>query len=388
MVVLVDRGTASAAEIVTGALQDRGRAKVVGTHTYGKGVFQEIEPLPNGGALDFTVGEYFTPNGHNLGGGGVAPGRRDQAQRLRLRQADGQDRHRADGGRADRRRRAASEPPAGRAVDPRSAGAGRGPGAAGQVPRRRAVLRSRSAAGRQPRRAADVGDLVVLSGGGQGNGRRGGSRRATVARRLGRPDVARDVIEALMLDRGLRARFDPAVEREARCRPRRRVRRAGHTLPAGPARPARAADVHDRPGHRARLRRRDLGGGRRRRLVARVGAHRRRRRATSPRARWSTARPTGAAPASTCPARSSRCCRARCPTTPARWCRARTRARSRSRWSSAARGAARLDLPLGDPLRRAARLRPVDRIFAGAERRRRAVGRAAGGGAGRGGGAG
>jgi carboxyl-terminal processing protease len=74
MVVLVDQGTASAAEIVTGALQDRGRAKVVGTHTYGKGVFQEIEPLSNGGALDFTVGEYFTPSGRNLGGGGVRRG--------------------------------------------------------------------------------------------------------------------------------------------------------------------------------------------------------------------------------------------------------------------------------------------------------------------------
>jgi carboxyl-terminal processing protease len=74
MVVLVDRGTASAAEIVTGALQDRGRATVVGTHTYGKGVFQEIEPLPNGGALDITVGEYFTPDGRNLGGGGVREG--------------------------------------------------------------------------------------------------------------------------------------------------------------------------------------------------------------------------------------------------------------------------------------------------------------------------
>jgi carboxyl-terminal processing protease len=73
-VVLVDQGTASAAEIVTGALQDRGRAKVVGTHTYGKGVFQEIEPLSNGGALDFTVGEYFTPSGRNLGGGGVRRG--------------------------------------------------------------------------------------------------------------------------------------------------------------------------------------------------------------------------------------------------------------------------------------------------------------------------
>lgn len=74
LVVLVDRGTASAAEIVTGALHDRGRAKVVGTSTYGKGVFQEIVPLSNGGALDFTVGEYFTPSGRNLGGGGVKEG--------------------------------------------------------------------------------------------------------------------------------------------------------------------------------------------------------------------------------------------------------------------------------------------------------------------------
>jgi carboxyl-terminal processing protease len=74
MVVLVDRDTASSAEIVTAALQDRHRAKVVGTHTYGKGVFQEIMPMPNGGALDLTVGEYFTPNGRNLGGGGVREG--------------------------------------------------------------------------------------------------------------------------------------------------------------------------------------------------------------------------------------------------------------------------------------------------------------------------
>jgi carboxyl-terminal processing protease len=75
MVVLVDQNTASAAEIVTGALKDRGRALVVGTHTYGKGVFQEIQPLPNGGALDFTVGHYYLPDGDNLGGAGVSRGR-------------------------------------------------------------------------------------------------------------------------------------------------------------------------------------------------------------------------------------------------------------------------------------------------------------------------
>ncbi len=70
LVVLVNRDTASSAEIVSAALQQRGRATLVGTHTYGKGVFQEIQPLLNGGALDFTVGEYFTPDGENLGAGG------------------------------------------------------------------------------------------------------------------------------------------------------------------------------------------------------------------------------------------------------------------------------------------------------------------------------
>jgi carboxyl-terminal processing protease len=74
VVVLVDEASASASEIVTGALQDRKRAKVVGTRTYGKGVFQEVERLPNGGALDITVGEYFLPSGRNLGGGGVRKG--------------------------------------------------------------------------------------------------------------------------------------------------------------------------------------------------------------------------------------------------------------------------------------------------------------------------
>src|SRR5215207_1812561 len=72
--VLVNRQSASASEIVTGALQDRKRATVVGTRTFGKGVFQEIEQLSNGGELDITVGEYFLPSGRNIGGGGVAKG--------------------------------------------------------------------------------------------------------------------------------------------------------------------------------------------------------------------------------------------------------------------------------------------------------------------------
>lgn len=73
VVVLVDRGSASASEIVTGALRDRKRATVVGTRTFGKGVFQEVLPLSNGGLLDLTVGEYYLPNGENIGKKGVRP---------------------------------------------------------------------------------------------------------------------------------------------------------------------------------------------------------------------------------------------------------------------------------------------------------------------------
>ena len=73
VVVLVDRGTASASEIVSGAIKDRGRGTVVGTRTFGKGVFQEVQPLSNGGLLDITVGQYFLPNGENIGDKGVKP---------------------------------------------------------------------------------------------------------------------------------------------------------------------------------------------------------------------------------------------------------------------------------------------------------------------------
>jgi carboxyl-terminal processing protease len=74
LVVLVNRNSASAAEIVAGALQDRKRAELVGTRTFGKGVFQEVIELSNGGALDITAGQYFLPSGRNLGGAGVSTG--------------------------------------------------------------------------------------------------------------------------------------------------------------------------------------------------------------------------------------------------------------------------------------------------------------------------
>lgn len=66
IVVLIDRNTASAAEILTAALADDADATVVGTRSFGKGVFQQEIELENGGALKLTIGEYFTPDGTNL----------------------------------------------------------------------------------------------------------------------------------------------------------------------------------------------------------------------------------------------------------------------------------------------------------------------------------
>ncbi len=73
LVVLIDRNTASAAEILAAALADDAGAKTVGTRSYGKGVFQQEVGLSNGGALKLTVGEYFTPQGVNLAGRGIHP---------------------------------------------------------------------------------------------------------------------------------------------------------------------------------------------------------------------------------------------------------------------------------------------------------------------------
>ncbi len=73
LVVLVDGGTASAAEVVAGALQDRNRAVVVGSTTYGKGSVQEPRALSDGSAIELTVGRYLTPSGRSLDGVGIDP---------------------------------------------------------------------------------------------------------------------------------------------------------------------------------------------------------------------------------------------------------------------------------------------------------------------------
>jgi carboxyl-terminal processing protease len=73
MVVLVDNGSASAAEIAAGALRDDGRATIVGEKTFGKGVFQQVEELQNLGLLKLTVGSYYLPKGENLAGDGINP---------------------------------------------------------------------------------------------------------------------------------------------------------------------------------------------------------------------------------------------------------------------------------------------------------------------------
>ncbi|HET8592614.1 MAG TPA: S41 family peptidase [Solirubrobacterales bacterium] len=73
MVVLINGDTASASEIVTAALEQAGIADVAGTRSFGKGTFQEVIPLDNGGALDLTVGEYLTRDGTSINGTGIEP---------------------------------------------------------------------------------------------------------------------------------------------------------------------------------------------------------------------------------------------------------------------------------------------------------------------------
>ncbi|MEV5426568.1 S41 family peptidase [Streptomyces cellulosae] len=73
LVALVDAGTMSAAELLTGALQDRGRAVVVGSRTFGKGSVQMPTELPDGSVAELTVGHYRTPSGRGVDGHGITP---------------------------------------------------------------------------------------------------------------------------------------------------------------------------------------------------------------------------------------------------------------------------------------------------------------------------
>jgi len=73
LAVLVDKGSASASEITAGAIKYRDRGLIIGTRTYGKGVFQEVTELENGGALSLTVGRYELPGNHYITKAGLAP---------------------------------------------------------------------------------------------------------------------------------------------------------------------------------------------------------------------------------------------------------------------------------------------------------------------------
>ena len=206
VVVLVDRGTASASEIVTAALHERLGAKVVGRRTFGKGVFGQVFDLPNDGALDLTLGNYYTPKGRNLGGKGIRPDVRaaDNPRRSATRRST---RALAGAGRA--------RPAARRRLMPADTAAdsfvgvlarrGRFTVAEPLFERGRRV--TWTCAGAPTRRSARWRSSRA------GAGRRG---RPRVVRALGRPDRARDVVEALLVERGHARRFGEPLEEAAR----------------------------------------------------------------------------------------------------------------------------------------------------------------------------
>ena len=194
MVVLINRDTASAAEILAAALGDDDLATIVGTRSFGKGVFQEVIELANGGALDLTIGEYLTADGRRWPARGSSPtcGRDDPDTPRR--------------GPATRRSRCS------RASSPR----------AGEPPpeaRRVVGVVSRAGASSSLSRCSSAGPQVPLA---KPTARDAGPRwpwsssgQAPACVRAPRlPERARDVVEALLWERG-----EPRLPRP-RSRPR------------------------------------------------------------------------------------------------------------------------------------------------------------------------
>lgn len=73
LIILVDRGSASASEVLAGALQDHGRALIVGERTFGKGTVQSVVPLRNGSGIKLTTALYYTPSGRSIQAEGIEP---------------------------------------------------------------------------------------------------------------------------------------------------------------------------------------------------------------------------------------------------------------------------------------------------------------------------
>ncbi|PJE59636.1 MAG: hypothetical protein COU85_02570 [Candidatus Portnoybacteria bacterium CG10_big_fil_rev_8_21_14_0_10_44_7] len=73
MVVLINEGSASAAEILAGAFQDHGRAQLVGQKTFGKGSIQQLETIGQGASLKLTIAQWLTPAGHSIEKNGITP---------------------------------------------------------------------------------------------------------------------------------------------------------------------------------------------------------------------------------------------------------------------------------------------------------------------------
>lgn len=96
IVVLVNGGSASASEIVSGALQDDHRALIVGTRTFGKGSVQTIMPMPDGTALRLTTARYYTPSGHSIQGEGILPDIQIEPAKLSDADASGLTLHESD----------------------------------------------------------------------------------------------------------------------------------------------------------------------------------------------------------------------------------------------------------------------------------------------------